>query len=204
VPAPPDRRTPPISGNSPSRALSFSRSLPSGASLSVPVFFTRAQPLSLSRGPGSLVPSRCPRASPFLSLHRGPALLDPPSSRPPWTSACALAHITGFLGHDARPRAQLPFLEPHQCSAHTPLLISHTLALSRALPSPPDAAGDPRSRSRPSISPETEPSLPELRPEVRHPFPCPISLTAPCVRPISPSPVLNRGGPPRSRGGWPI
>jgi hypothetical protein len=80
-----------------------------------------------------------------------------------------------------------PFLEPRQCPAFAPRLISHTLALSRALPSPPDAAEDPSPRSRPSSSPETAPSLPELRPEVRHPSLCPISLIAPCVRPISSS-----------------
>jgi hypothetical protein len=70
-----------------------------------------ALPLSLSlfRGPGLPVSSRCPHASPFLSLHRGPALSDPPSHRPSWTGVCALAHVAGFLGHDARPRAQLSF-----------------------------------------------------------------------------------------------
>jgi hypothetical protein len=79
--------------------------------------------LSLSRGPGSPPPSRCPRASP-LALRRGPALAVSPSSRPLWTSACALAHVAGFIGHDARPRAQLPFLEPRQCPTHTPRLTS--------------------------------------------------------------------------------
>jgi hypothetical protein len=108
APVPSDRRTPPVSGNSPSRAPSLARSLPSGASLSAPVFFP-ARSLSLSRGPGSLVPSRCPGASPFHSLRRGPALSVPPPPRSPWTGACALAHVVGFLGHDARPCAQLPF-----------------------------------------------------------------------------------------------
>jgi hypothetical protein len=102
------------------------------------------------------------------------------------------------------PTRPTPFLEPCQCPALAPRLISHTLALSRALPLPPDATGDPRPRSRPTSSSKTTPSLPELHPEVRHPSSCPISLIAPCVRPISPSRVLDRGGPPCSRGGWPI
>jgi hypothetical protein len=102
------------------------------------------------------------------------------------------------------PTRPAPFLEPRQCPAHTPHLISLSFTLSRALPTPPAADGDPRLCSRPSSSLETAPSLPELRPEVRHPSPCPISPIAPCVRPISPSPVLGRGGPPCSRGGRPI
>jgi hypothetical protein len=102
------------------------------------------------------------------------------------------------------PTRPTPILEPRQCPAPAPRLISHTLALSRALPSPPDAVGDPSPRSRPSSSLETTPSLPEFHPEVRHPSLCPISLIAPCVRPILPSPVLDRGGPPCSHGGWPI
>jgi hypothetical protein len=102
------------------------------------------------------------------------------------------------------PTRPSPFLEPRPCPAHTPRLISLSFTLSRALPSSPDAAGDPRPRSRPSSSPETAPSLPELRLEVRHPSPCPISPVAPCVRPISPWPVLGRGGPPCSHGDQPI
>jgi hypothetical protein len=139
--------------------------------------------------------------SPFLSLRRGPALSDPPSPRPPWIGACALAHVAGFLDHDT---GLPPFLEPRQCPALAPRLISHTLALSRALLTPPNVAGDPRPRRRPSSSPETAPGLTELRPEVRHLFPCPISLIAPSIRPISPLLVLDRGGPPCSRGGRPI
>jgi hypothetical protein len=91
-------------------------------------------------------------------------------------------------------------LVPH---AH-PHLISRSFALSHALPTSPAAAGDPRPCSRPSSSSETAPSLPELRPEVRHPSPCPISLIVPYARPISPSLVLGRGGPPCSHDGWPI
>jgi hypothetical protein len=102
------------------------------------------------------------------------------------------------------PTRPAPFLEPRQCPAYTPHLISLGFTFSCALPTPPAAAGDPRPRSRPSSSPETAPSLPELRPEVRHSSPCLVSLIAPCVRPISSSPVLDRGGPPCSRGGRPI
>jgi hypothetical protein len=160
-------RTPPVSGSFPlARALPLSLaaqwSRPVGASFLRPF----ALSLSLSRRPGSPVPSRCPRASPFLSLCRGPALLVPPSPLSLWTGECALAHVAGFLGHDARPRAQLPFLEPRQCPAHAPRLISLGFTLSRALPTLPAVAGDPSPRSRPSSSPESAPSLPELRPEV--------------------------------------
>jgi hypothetical protein len=164
------------------RARSFSRTLPSGADLSAPVSFARAPLLSLClMGPVRQLPSHCPARPLFFSLCRGPVPSVPSSSRSPGTSACALVHFAGFLGHDARPRAQLPFLEPRQCPAHTPRLTSLDFTLSRALPTPPIAAGDPRPRSRPSSSLKTAPSLPELRPEVRHPFPCPISLIAPCA-----------------------
>jgi hypothetical protein len=32
-------------------------------------------------------------------------LSDLPSPLSSWTGECALAHVAGFLGHDARPRA---------------------------------------------------------------------------------------------------
>jgi hypothetical protein len=104
-----------------------------------------------------------------------------------------------------RPPTHLaPFLEPRWCTAHTPHHISLGFTLSRALPTSPAAIGDPRPCSRPSSSPETAPNLPKLHPEVRHSSSCPISFIALCVRPISPSPVLDRGGPPCSRGVRPI
>jgi hypothetical protein len=102
------------------------------------------------------------------------------------------------------PTRLAPFLEPRQCPTHNPRLILLSFTLSRALPTPPAAAGDPRPRSRPSSSLETAPSLLELHLEVRHPSPSPISPIALCVRPISPSSVLGCGGPPCSRGAWPI
>jgi hypothetical protein len=64
---PSDRRTPPVSGSSPSRAPSLSRSLPSGADLSAPSF-SPPRALSLSHGPGSLVAELLPRAPLFFSL----------------------------------------------------------------------------------------------------------------------------------------
>jgi hypothetical protein len=114
-------------------------------------------------------------------------------------------HARRRVSRPQRPPTRLaPFIEPCQCPAHNPHLISRSFTLSQALPLPPAAAGDPRLRPRPSSSPETAPSLPELCPKVRHPSLCPISLIAPYVRPISPSPVLGRGGPPCSRGGRPF
>jgi hypothetical protein len=106
---------------------SLSRSLPSGPNLSAPV-----TSFSLFRGPGSPVPNRCSRTSPFLSLCRGPALSVPPSTRPPWTSACALAHVAGFLGHDARPHTQLSSYSPAS-APRTPLASFHTPSPSMML-----------------------------------------------------------------------
>jgi hypothetical protein len=92
-----------------SRSRSLSRSLPAGANLSVPVFFTRALPLSLClAGSDHQSLSRCPVRPFLLSLRHEPALSVPPPPRSPWTGACALTHVARFLGHDARPRAQLP------------------------------------------------------------------------------------------------
>jgi hypothetical protein len=148
-------------------------------------------------------PSRCPTC-PFPLSAPWACLSVPPPPRLSWIGACALAHVAEFLGHDARPRAHLPYLEPRQCPKHTPHLISRSFALYHALPSAPATAGDLRPHSRPSSSPETAPRLPELCPKVRYPSPCPISLIALCARLISPSPVLGRGGPPCSRSGLPI
>jgi hypothetical protein len=203
VPAPPNRRTPPVSGDSPSRTPSLSRSLPGGANLSAPVSFARSLSLSVSWARFASRRAVAPR-TPFFSLctvgllcqfhlpraRRGPARAH--SCTSPDFSAKTPAH------------APAPYLEPHQCPMHTPRLISLGFTLSRALPSPPAAAGDLRPRSRPSSSPETAPSLPELRLKVRHPSPCPISIIVSCVRPILPSPVLGRGDPPCLHGGRPI
>jgi hypothetical protein len=74
-----------------SRACSLSRSLPSGADLSVLVFFTRALPLSLSRGPGSPVAESLPRA--HLS-----------SLSAPW--ACPVSSAPSVLAVDRRVRTR--------------------------------------------------------------------------------------------------
>jgi hypothetical protein len=194
------RAAPPASGRSPLlRALSPSLA----AQWRQPIDASFLHPLALSLCLAGLVrqsPSRCP-AHPLYPLSAS------------WTLPISTAFSALVMDRRVRTRARrrisrptgsAPFIEPRQCPAHTPHLISRSFALSRALPSPPAATGDPRPRSRPSSSPETAPSLPELRPEVRHPSPCPISPIAPCVRPISPSLVLGRGGPPCSRGGRPI
>jgi hypothetical protein len=165
-------------------------------SLSLPLSLS----LSLSRGPGSPVPSRCP-ACPLFSLYA----VDLPCQfrllRARRGPACA--HSRTSLGFLATTPAHAPsslfraLSVPH---AHPSPHFTHPRPLSRSAL----AAGDPRPRPRPSSSPETAPSLPELRPEVRHPSPCPIFLIEPYVRPISPSLVLDRGGPPCSHGGRPI
>jgi hypothetical protein len=90
-------------------------------------------PLSLClAGPDCQSSSRCPEHHSFLPLRRGPTLSDPPSSRPPWTSACALAHVAGFLGHDA---------------AHAPSSLLIAPLVPRAHPSPHFAQLHPLSRS---------------------------------------------------------
>jgi hypothetical protein len=119
-----------------------------------------------------------------LRAHRGPARAHSRTS--PDFSAMMPAHApSSLLRAPPVPRAQP---SPHFSQLHP---------LSRST----HAAGVSCPRSWPTSSPETAPNLPELHPEVRHLSPCPISSIAPCVRPISSSSVLGRGGPPCSRGG---
>jgi hypothetical protein len=107
APAPPDRRTPPISAVLPRACPPSLARCPMGPTCRRQFPLTSALPLSLSRGPGSPVAEPLHRA-PFSSLSvpwACPVSSAPP--RPPWAGACALAHVAGFLGHDACPRAQL-------------------------------------------------------------------------------------------------
>jgi hypothetical protein len=146
--------------------------------------------------------SRCPARPLSLSLRRGPPLSASPSPHLPWTSEHALAHVAGILSHVALPTPQLLF-EPRPCPHSLPRLVSCSTALARALLMPPDLAGDPRPPPRPSSSPETTPSHPELCPKVRHLCPCSVSPISFCRWPILASPEFGRGGPPRPRGDRP-
>jgi hypothetical protein len=84
--------------------------------------------LSLSRGPSSPMTSRCPRASSFLSLRRGPVLSVPPSSRTsPGFSATTPSHAPSSL-----LRAPLmPRTRPSPHFAHPRPLSRSTLVVRR-------------------------------------------------------------------------
>jgi hypothetical protein len=104
APVTPDRWTPPVGASLP-RVLTLSLSAHWGRSVGAS-FPSPTRSLSLClTGPYCQSSCRCPTRPFLLSLRRGPALSVSPSPRSPWTDACALAHVVGFLGHDARPRA---------------------------------------------------------------------------------------------------
>jgi hypothetical protein len=92
---------------SPARSPSLAR-CPVGATCRRQLLRPRASLLSLClAGPVRQAMYRCPaRPLSFLCNVGLPCQIRPPPS--PWTGECALAHIARFLGHDARPRAQLP------------------------------------------------------------------------------------------------
>jgi hypothetical protein len=147
----------------------------------------RALLLSLLCGPAlPVVKPLPPRARP-LSLRRGPALSALRSPCPPWTSARALVHVAGNLGHVVRPR--VPALFEHRPHPHSlPRLISRSPALASALPTLFDLARDPRPPPRSSSSLEATPSDPELRLEVRTSIPA-------LVFPYSRLPIANLASP---------
>ena len=175
---------------------SLSRSLPAGVDLSAPVASPSVPlfPLCLV-GPCCQALSRCP-VRPFSlsaswTLCVSSALLAP-----------AVDRLVRTCAHRRNSRPRRPptcpssLLEPRQRPHSLPRLISHSSALSRSLPTPPDTVGDPRLLPQPSSSWETAPSHPELCPEVKHLCPCLISPISLCARPILASSVLARGGLP--------
>jgi hypothetical protein len=118
----------------------------------------------------------------------------------------AIAHSRTSPGISATTPAHAPnslFRAPPVPRAHPSPHFSHPRPLSRS-------ALAARRRRRP------EPAFPTIQlagdrakppralPRGEAPVPCPISLIAPCVCPISPSSVLDRGGPQCSHGGRPI
>jgi hypothetical protein len=178
--------------------------LPCGTRLSAPVaFHPRApHPLCLA-GPIRQTPSRCPR-TPALSL----ATL--------WDPSVSSAFPAPAVDQRARTRTRMP-RSPATSPAHAPQLlfehrprphslprpISHSLALSRALPTPLNLTGDPRPPCQSSSLPEATPGHPELRPKVRHPLPCSVFPIVLRCWPILASPEVGRGGPSHPRRGRP-
>jgi hypothetical protein len=161
---PPDRRTPPVNGSSSSCApsLSLSRSLPSGADLSVPVS-SLARPSSLClAGLVRQLPSRCPARPLFFLCAVGlPCQLRPPRPRrgpasahsrtSQGFSATTSAHAPSSLLRAppvpcARPSPDFAELHPLSRSAHT---ASHRRRPVPAFPTV-QAAGD---RARPPRAP---------------------------------------------------
>jgi hypothetical protein len=90
---------------------------------------------------------------------------------------------------------------PHSHSLPCP--ISRKLTLSRALPTLLDLAGDQRPPCQSSSLPEAAPGHPELRPEVRHPFPCSVFPSMLRCWPIVASLEVGCGSPSHPRGGRP-
>jgi hypothetical protein len=109
APAPPDRRTPPVSGSSPSRVPSLPRSLPSGAGLSAPVFFpARSLSPSVSWARFASCQAVAPHA-PFSSL----CAVDPTCQLCPFCArrgpARAHSRTSPDFSATTPPRAQIPY-----------------------------------------------------------------------------------------------
>jgi hypothetical protein len=121
----------------------------------------------MSRGPGSPVPSCCPPRVLLFSL-------------------CAVGLSCQFrLLHARHVPARAHSRTSPGFSATTPAHAPNSLFRAPPVPRthPLPHFAHPRPLSRPALttrrSPETVLSLPELRSEVRHPSPCPISLLRP-------------------------
>jgi hypothetical protein len=143
---PPDRQTPPVSGSSPiPRVLSLSLFARWGRS--VGASFLRPHAPSLSASWARITSRRV--VAPSVPLFSHCAVGQPCQIRPlrasPWTGACALAHVVGFLGHDARPCAQLSSYSPAGAPC-TPLTSFRTPSPSLALC--PRRQPPPKTRTR--------------------------------------------------------
>jgi hypothetical protein len=147
-------------------------------------------PRTVRLRPRSLSLSRCAVGQPCqFRLPRNRRW--PTSAHSPWRPPTSPAHAPQLL------------FESHLHPLSLPCLISHTLALSRALSSPLVLAGDPRPRSRPSSPSEVVPSHTKLHPEVRNSFLCQFMLIPPCFsyfRPHRSSVVLVRSA--RTKTDW--
>jgi hypothetical protein len=163
---------PPESGSPLFRALSLSLAhCPVGPTYRRRFLHPRAPPLSLSRGPGSLVAESLCRASPFLSLRRVPILSDPPRPRRGPTSAhsCTSPDFS----------ATTPAHVPNSLLRAAPVPRSHPASFHAA---PPSLALCPR-RQQP---PETRTRIPghraRWRPRQASPSSAPeVTLPPPCL-----------------------
>jgi hypothetical protein len=133
TPAPSDRRTPPVSGSSPSRVPSLPRSLPSGASLLAPVLFPpRSLSLFVSRAWSASRRAVAPHA-PFFSL----CAVDPTCPFRPLRTRCGPARAHSRTSPDFS--ATTP--------AHAPISLLRAPQVPRAHPSPHFVQLHPLSRS---------------------------------------------------------
>jgi hypothetical protein len=155
-------------------------------------FPVRALSLPLSTQWGKAVGASClpPRARSLSRCDVGPPC------------QLRLPHARRGLARTPRSPATSPAHAPQllseqcPCPHSLPRPISHSLALSRALLTPLNLAGDPRPSCQSSSPPEATPGHPELRPEVRHLFPCSVFPIVLRSWPISASSEVGRGGPP--------
>jgi hypothetical protein len=132
----------------PGRAPARPRRLTGGPRLSAAALSpmrSRSLPLlSLCHvGPIGQLLSRCPERPFPHSLRRGPALSDAPPALA--VDRRVRTRARRRISRPRRPPTRpAPVLEPRQCPALSPRLISCSFALSRALSTPPAATRDPR------------------------------------------------------------
>jgi hypothetical protein len=144
APAPSDRRTPPVSGSSPSRVPSLPRSLPSGASLSALVFFPVCpSSLSVSRARFACRRAVAPHA-PFSFLYA----VDPTCQFHPLRARRGLARAHSRTSPDFSAAMH----------AHAPSSLLRALPVPCAHPSPYFTQLRPLSRSAHAASHQRRPT----------------------------------------------